>query len=100
MPCGRSLSWHGRLLYYVANRPDPALPVAIKGQPHVVRVEQVTVEAGGQAIVGAVSQGGGGNDKGNNKQPHAPAALAREPSPTLRGPDPEREPVPVGGRKG
>ena len=31
-----------------------------KGQPQVVRVERVTVEAGAQAIVGAVSQGGGG----------------------------------------
>ena len=31
-----------------------------KGQPQVVRVERVTVEAGGQAIVGAVSQGEGG----------------------------------------
>ena len=31
-----------------------------KGQPQVVRVERVTVEAGGRAIVGAVSQGGGG----------------------------------------
>jgi hypothetical protein len=31
-----------------------------KGQPQVVRVERVTVEAGGQAIVGAVGRGGGG----------------------------------------
>ena len=31
-----------------------------KGQPQVVRVERVTVEAGGQAIVGAVSRRGGG----------------------------------------
>src|SRR4051812_21690200 len=31
-----------------------------KGQPQVVRVERVTVEAGGRAIVGAVSQGGDG----------------------------------------
>src|SRR3954451_4630144 len=30
-----------------------------KGQPQVVRVERVTVEAGGQAIVGAVTQGEG-----------------------------------------
>src|SRR3954447_9698037 len=33
-----------------------------KGQPQVVRVERVTVEAGGQAIVG-VAQGGGAQDK-------------------------------------
>ena len=31
-----------------------------KGQPQVVRVERVTVEAGGQAIVGAVGRPGGG----------------------------------------
>ena len=71
-----------------------------KGQPQVVRVERVTVEAGGQAIVGAVSQGGGGSASESNKQPHTPAALAHEPSPTLRGPDPVREPVPVAGREG
>src|SRR5690242_5704458 len=40
-----------------------------KGQPQVVRVERVTVEAGGQAIVGAVSQGGGGGGK-VEEQPH------------------------------
>src|SRR4051812_11487585 len=34
-----------------------------KGQPQVVRVERVTVEAGGQAIVGAVTQGGGAPNK-------------------------------------
>jgi hypothetical protein len=33
-----------------------------KGQPQVVRVERVTVEAGGQAIVGAVARGEGGVD--------------------------------------
>jgi hypothetical protein len=71
-----------------------------KGQPQVVRVERVTVEAGGQAIVGAVSQGGGGSDSGNNKQPHAPAALAHEPSSTLWSPDPERQRVPVAGGEG
>ena len=42
-----------------------------KGQPQVVRVERVTVEAGGQAIVGAVSQGGGGSASGNDEQPRA-----------------------------
>ncbi len=71
-----------------------------KGQPQVVRVERVTVEVGGQAIVGAVSQGGGGSASESNKQPHAPAALAHEPSPTLRSPDPERHPMPVAGGKG
>ena len=42
-----------------------------KGQPQVVRVERVTVEAGGQAIVGAVSQRGGGSASGNDEQPRA-----------------------------
>jgi hypothetical protein len=70
-----------------------------KGQPQVVRVERVTVEAGGQAIVGAVSQGGGGNDSGNDEQPHA-KQLAHAPEPAMRGPDPEREPVPVAGGEG
>src|SRR3954454_13275598 len=42
-----------------------------KGQPQVVRVERVTVEAGGQAIVGAVSQGGGGAPNKREDQPHA-----------------------------
>ena len=73
-----------------------------KGQPQVVRVERVTVEAGGQAIVGTVAQGGGGSGAGNGRQPHAPAALAHEPGVPLRGADARREPVPVagGGRQG
>jgi hypothetical protein len=42
-----------------------------KGRPQVVRVERVTVDAGGQAIVGAVAQGGGGSGAGSDGQPHA-----------------------------
>jgi hypothetical protein len=38
-----------------------------KGQPQVVRVERVTVEAGGQAIVGAVTQGGGGHQESEDR---------------------------------
>src|SRR3954447_24850094 len=49
-----------------------------KGQPQVVRVERVTVEAGGQAIVGTVSQGGGAKHKSEDR-PHAQAALAHAP---------------------
>jgi hypothetical protein len=60
-----------------------------KGQPQVVRVERVTVEAGGQAIVGTVSQGGG-DERGSDEQSHA-KALADAPEPTLRGADPERQ---------
>ena len=71
-----------------------------KGQPQVVRVERVTVNAGGQAIVGAVAQGGGGSGAGSDEQPHAPAALAHEPGVPLRGADPEGGPVPVAGGAG
>ena len=69
-----------------------------KGQPQVVRVERVNVEAGGRAIVGAVShpgRGGGGDGREVDGRAHAPAALAHEPGTPLRCVDPEREPVPV-----
>jgi hypothetical protein len=74
-----------------------------KGQPQVVRVERVNVEAGGQAIVGAVShpgRGGGGDGREIDGRARAPAALAHEPGAPLRGADPEREPVPVACGKG
>lgn len=64
-----------------------------KGQPQVVRVERVTVEPGGQAIVGAVTQGGGGATK-TEDQPHA-KQLAHAPEPEVQGQDPKREPVPI-----
>ena len=66
-----------------------------KGQ-QVVRVEHVTVQAGGQAIVGAVTQGGGGH-KESEDRPHA---LAHAPEPEMRRADPNREPVPVAGGVG
>ena len=65
-----------------------------KGQPQVVRVERVTVEAGGRAIVGAVAQGGGGQSESED-QAHAQAALGHAPEPALRRPDPKRQPVPI-----
>jgi hypothetical protein len=70
-----------------------------KGQPQVVRVERVTVQAGGQAIVGAVSHPGGGDGTGSDERSHAKAtaALAHAPEPAMRSADPEREPVPVAG---
>jgi hypothetical protein len=70
-----------------------------KGQ-QVVRVEHVHVHPGGQAIVGAVTQGGGGGHQENEDQPHAPGSIAHEPEPPLRCPDAQREalPVPGGGR--
>ncbi len=72
-----------------------------KGQPQVVRVERVTVEAGGRAIVGAVAHpGGGGSGPGSDGRPHAPAALAHEPGVPLRCADARREPVPVAGGAG
>ena len=72
-----------------------------KGRPQVVRVERVTVEAGGQAIVGAVSQGGGGCGAGSDGRPHAPGgSIAHEPGVPLRCADPEGEPVPVAGGAG
>ena len=70
-----------------------------KGQPQVVRVERVTVEAGGQAIVGAVARGGGGSGAGSDERPHA-QALAHAPESPLRGANPEGEPVPVAGGGG
>ena len=66
-----------------------------KGQ-QIVRVEHVTIEAGGQAIVGNVSQGGGGY-KESEDRPHA---LAHAPEPEMRGADPQRERLPVAGGVG
>ena len=71
-----------------------------KGRPQVVRVERVTVNAGGQAIVGAVAQGGGGSGTGSDGRPHAPGSIAHEPGVPLRCADPGREPVPVAGGAG
>jgi hypothetical protein len=70
-----------------------------KGQPQVVRVERVTVEAGGQAIVGAVSHPGGGDERENAEQPHA-QALAHTPEPSMRSADPRWQTVPVAGGEG
>jgi hypothetical protein len=66
-----------------------------KGQ-QVVRVEHVTVQAGGQAIVGAVSKGGG-DGGGSDERSHAKgaAALAHAPECPLRCPDPQGDPVPL-----
>jgi hypothetical protein len=62
-----------------------------KGQPQVVRVERVTVEAGGQAIVGAVTRGEGGveqeatNDPMQRRWPmHRSAAAGRGRGPGAR----------------
>jgi hypothetical protein len=60
-------------------------------------VEHVTVNAGGQAIVGAVETGGGVANK-REGQPHAKALSRSIPDasePPLWGQDEERELVPV-----
>jgi len=74
-----------------------------RGRPQVVRVERVTVEAGGRAIVGTVSHRGGGErgDGGKaDEQPHASGRGAPEPGATVRGADAGREPVLAGGGEG
>jgi hypothetical protein len=62
-----------------------------KGQ-QVVRVEHVTVNAGGQAIVGAVGHPGGGDGAKTEERAHA-RQLGHAPEPQMRGTDPLREPV-------
>jgi hypothetical protein len=68
-----------------------------KGQQKVT-VEHVHVHSGGQAIVGTV-QGGGGRVK-SEEQPYAARSITHEPSTPMRGPDPQREAVPVAGGAG
>jgi hypothetical protein len=69
-----------------------------KGQQKVT-VEHVHVHAGGQAIVGAVTPGGGGKEK-SEEQADAPRAITHEPSTPMRSPDPCREAVPIAGSAG
>src|SRR4051794_30059659 len=70
-----------------------------KGQ-QTVRVEHVTVNAGGQAIVGAVSHPGRRDGSRNEHQPHASGDRGAEPDAPVRGEDAERGPVPAGGGEG
>jgi hypothetical protein len=69
-----------------------------KGQQKVT-VEHVHVHTGGQAIVGSVSQSGGGRDDDENRgQPHAPensGAITFAPGTTLPSADEARDPMPV-----
>lgn len=55
-----------------------------KGQ-QVVRVEHVTVQAGGQAIVGNIASPGGGAPEKSENQPHAKEQIAYAPGETLPG---------------
>jgi hypothetical protein len=64
-----------------------------KGQ-QTVRVEHVTVEAGGQAIVGNVETPGGGFQQKSKEQPHA---IAYAPGIEMPSPNPERSTVPSAG---
>jgi hypothetical protein len=65
-----------------------------KGQQKVT-VEHVHVHQGGQAIVGAVTPGGG-NDNRSEGQPHA-LALTHEPGAPMWSPNPFGEAVPIAG---
>ena len=62
-----------------------------KGQQKVT-VEHVTVNAGGQAIVGSVRAPGGGAPSQTEEQPHA---LTHAPGTPMRSANPQRELVPV-----
>ena len=71
-------------------------PYRTGGQQRVV-VEHVTVNAGGQAIVGTVEAGGGAANKSEG-QPHAKAlsrSIPHASEPPLWGENTEREPMPV-----
>jgi hypothetical protein len=69
-----------------------------KGEQKVT-VEHVHVHAGGQAIVGAVTPGGGGAAK-SEEQADAPRGITHEPGIPMRSPDPERETLPIAGGGG
>jgi hypothetical protein len=69
-----------------------------KGQ-QVVRVEHVTIQAGGQAIVGAVTQGAGGHQESEDRA-HATPALAHAPESAMQRPDAPRAPVLLAGGEG
>jgi hypothetical protein len=70
-----------------------------KGQQRIT-VEHVNVHAGGQAIVGDVTSGGGSSQK-SEQQTHATREITHEPGIPMRSPDPQWETVPIaaGARK-
>jgi hypothetical protein len=80
----QNLEFAGKLVRSYATLVETLDKYRGKGQ-QVVRVEHVTVNAGGQAIVGAVShdRGGGGDGRQSAERSHA-QALAHAPEPTLR----------------
>jgi hypothetical protein len=69
-----------------------------KGQQKVM-VEHVHVHAGGQALVGAITPGGGGKGK-SDAQAHAPPEITRGQRTPMWCPDPQRETMPITGGAG
>ena len=72
-----------------------------RGKGHQrITVEHVNVHAGGQAIVGDVTSGGGSSQK-SEQQTHATREITHEPGIPMRSPDPERGTMPIatGARK-
>jgi hypothetical protein len=63
-----------------------------RGGRQIVRVEHVTVQAGGQAIVGYVETPGGGSQPKSEEQPHA---IAYAPGVEMPSPNAQRSTVPV-----
>lgn len=59
----------------------------------------IGVPPGGQAIVGAVTPGGGGIEK-SEEQAHAPRGIIHEPGTSMRSPDAQREAVPIARQEG
>jgi hypothetical protein len=66
-----------------------------KGQQKVT-VEHVHVHQAGQAIVGAVTPGGGDHEK-SQEQGHAPRQISHEPRAPMWSPDPDRQALPIAG---
>jgi hypothetical protein len=69
-----------------------------KGQQRIT-IEHVHVHAGAQAIVGAVTSRGGG-DQQSGEQTNAIREFTHEPGTPMRSPGPERELMPVAGGAG
>lgn len=73
------------------------------GGQQTVRVERVTVNEGGQAIVGNVAHPGGGSSPKSEGQPHEPErrSISHEPGTAMPSDiEANREAVPVAGGEG
>jgi hypothetical protein len=69
-----------------------------KGQQRIT-VEHVNVHAGGQAIVGAVTPGGGGRQQ-SEQLTDATREITHEPGSPMRSPDSERATMPIASSAG